>query len=103
MYRKQSKRYKIVNKIRFFSFLSILILIIFCLLLGFKVNAKSVSNIYMKAVYVNPGDTLWSISERHFSNSMDIRKYIDNVIQLNNLKSVVIKPGQLLYMPIFDN
>lgn len=103
MYKAQNKRYKIINKKRFFLLLSILVLIIFSLLLGFKVNAKEEHNIQMEAVYVNSGDTLWSISRKFVSQDMDIRQYIDNVIKLNNLESVIIKPGQLLYMPVFNN
>lgn len=103
MYKTQNKRYKIVNKKRFFFLLSFLVFVVFSLLLGFKVNAKDTYNMHMEAVYVDTGDTLWSISKRFVSQDMDIRQYIDNVIKLNNLKSVIIKPGQLLYMPIFNN
>lgn len=103
MYKTQSKKYKIVNKKRFYSFLSVLAIIAFFLLLGFKVNAKEVCSIKMETVYVDSGDTLWSISKKFVSQDMDIRQYIDDVIKLNNLKSVIIKPGQLLYMPVLSN
>ncbi len=101
MFKTQGRKYRIVNKKRFYIFLSFIVLIVFSLLLGFKVNAKDISNIHMEAVYVNCGDTLWSISAKYVSKDMDIRQYIDNVIKLNNLKSIIIKPGQLLYMPVF--
>lgn len=103
MYISHSKGYKIVNKIRFFIFLTILALIIFTLLLSFKVNAKDASDFNIKPIYVSTGDTLWCISEKYAPKNMDIRIYLDNIMQFNELNSVIISPGQILYIPIYNN
>lgn len=103
MYKIKNKKYKVVNKKRFYFLLSILTLIVFSLSFGLKVDAKEEQITQMEIVYVYSGDTLWSLSKKFVPQDMDMRQYIDNVIKVNNLKSVMIKPGQLLYMPVLNN
>ncbi len=91
--------YKIVNRTRFSITLSIFSLFFIILLLSFKVNAKSIKETNLIPVYVNAGDTLWSISRQYAPENIDLRLYIDKVIKLNELETVVIMPGQLLYVP----
>ncbi len=96
-------RYKIISKSRFLLFLTIPAVIIFTILLSIKVNAKNESDMDLKSVYVESGDTLWNISEEYAPDNMDIRCYIDSIIKLNDLKTVMIKPGQMLNMPIISD
>ena len=96
-------KYRIISKSRFLLFLTIPAVIIFTILLSIKVNAKKDSDLVLKSVFVESGDTLWNISEKYAPDNMDIRDYIDSIIKLNDLKTVMIRPGQMLNMPIIDN
>ena len=102
MYIRQKRKYKIINKLRFFTTFSIFILIVFSLVLGFKVSAKNDMDSYLIPVYVEPRDTLWSISEKFCPNDMDIRDYISIIKELNHNESSIIKPGQVLYMIVYN-
>ena len=99
---KHRIKYRITNKKRFILFSILLFFVFLSSIFGFKVNARD-SNTHLQAIYVNKNDTLWSISKKYYGNSMDIRLYIDKVIEINELESVIIKPGQLLYVPIFSS
>jgi len=65
-------------------------------------KAEGLSYEKIEAVYIESGDTLWSICSRFVDNKTDIRKYIDEVIKYNNLQSALLKPGQLIYVPIHN-
>lgn len=97
------KRYKIVNKARFYIFVLSILVLIFIVFYTFKVDARGLSEMKADAVYVESGDTIWSLSVKYVNRGMDIRDYIDGVIRYNNLQSLNIKPGQLIYMPIYNN
>lgn len=75
--------------------------IIFTSLLSFKVNAKDIPDFTLMPIYVNRGDSLWCISVENAPDNMDVRDYLDNIIKINNLNSVIIQPGQLLYIPFY--
>lgn len=96
------KKYRIVSKKRFYLFLTTILVLAFIVFYSFKVDAGRASEVKTDAVYVSSGDTLWSLSKKYVSNRMDIREYIDEVIEYNNLQSINIKPGQLIYMPIYN-
>jgi LysM repeat protein len=49
-------------------------------------------------VVVQPGDTLWSIAGEHYPSD-DVRARVDQIEQLNRLKSPVITAGETLELP----
>lgn len=51
------------------------------------------------AYTVQPGDTLWSISEEMTPAGADVRETIGAVRGLNELDASVIHPGQVLQLP----
>ena len=63
----------------------------------FVVNIKR-TNVY-ETVTVQPGDTLWSIAERHMDDSKDIRKFIYEIKKLNNVSADTLTAGQKLMIP----
>jgi hypothetical protein len=93
------KKYKIVNKYRFFTLISLVLVILFASMFFIVVNAKSTSTIVLVPVYVSEGDNLWQLSAEHTDGKMDIRNYIDKVMTINNLSNANIKPGDLLMFP----
>jgi hypothetical protein len=96
------KKYKIVNKYRFFTIVSLVLVMLFVSMFFIVVNAKSTSTVVLVPVYVSEGDNLWHLSVQHSDGKIDIRNYIDNVISINNLSDSNIKPGELLMFPQYN-
>lgn len=93
------KRYRVINRFRFFTTISLLLLALFFSMFFMVVNALSTSNDVLVPVYVSEGDSLWKLSAQYSAEEMDIRDYINRVIEINKLDNVNIKPGQLLMFP----
>lgn len=93
------KKYKIVNRYRFFILLSLVLIILFASMFFIVVNAKSTSTVVLVPVYVCEGDNLWQLSTQYTDGKTDIRNYIDKVMTINNLSNANIKPGDLLMFP----
>lgn len=93
------RKYKIVNKYRFFVAISIILVVLFASMFFMVVNAKSTSNEILVPVYVSQGDSLWQLSAEYSDGNTDIRSYIERVMDLNNLSDATIKPGDLLMFP----
>lgn len=86
---------KIVNKTKFIK--SILILtfaIIFIITVISRVNEKQID--YVQEEYVvQKGDTLWNIASEYASEHQDLREYIYQLKQVNNIDSS-LKEGQTI-------
>jgi LysM repeat protein len=63
------------------------------------VDAKDNCETKLVSVSIEKGDTLWRLASRYAEKNIDIRDYINEVIAINELKTVNIKPGQILYFP----
>ena len=71
-----------------------------------QVNAEETCelNKYYKSIYIESGDTLWSIAKEYCTNSsVDIEDYIDEIKELNGLASYNIHQGQYLMVAYYDN
>ena len=53
--------------------------------------------------FVEEGDTLWSYADDHCPEDMDIRKYIQIIVDYNDKDSANIEVGEIIYIPIFDS
>lgn len=53
--------------------------------------------------FVEEGDTLWSYADDHCPKDMDIRKYIQIIVDYNDKDSANIEVGEIIYLPIFDS
>lgn len=49
-------------------------------------------------IRVAPNQTLWQIAEEHKPNFMDVREYIYEVEQLNNMQDAYLYAGDELYI-----
>lgn len=94
------KRYVIRNKFRFFITICLIMMISMSSVFIVVVNARDGKEVSMMPEYVEQGDTIWELSEK-YAGDMDIRDYISRVIDINNLESANIKPGELLYFPVY--
>lgn len=50
-------------------------------------------------VVVDSGDTLWTLANIHAPCGMDVRDYLDEVLEKNELTGVLIYPGQEIVLP----
>lgn len=92
-------KYRVKHKSRFIIFTVVLILLVMSAFSTITVNASgSSANVY-ETVTVQPGDTLWSIAERHMDDSKDIRKFIYEIKKLNNVSADTLTAGQKLMIP----
>lgn len=96
------KRMRIVNKRRFSVFMITTLSILF-LTFGFLFNQiksygidKKIDNQYHTVTY---GETLWSIAEQYNNESRDIRDYIAETKEINNIYKSEIMPGDQLVLP----
>lgn len=97
---------KIVNYRKFITSiaLSTVVLLLALLTLFSSVSAYTTPN--YSSVYVEYGDTLWSISEIQSNTNLyyqgkDIRYIVKDIRDINNLTSCSIQPGQELLIPTY--
>ncbi len=53
-----------------------------------------------KVYFVAEGDTLWAIAKQTLPDNTDIRDYISEIRQTNDMTGANIKAGQKLMIPI---
>ena len=92
------KRYVIKSKVRFLISISLIMIFAVSSLFTLVVSARGNDEVALMLEYVEEGDTLWGLSQ-NYSGDMDIRDYISEVMDINDLHSANIKPGELLYLP----
>lgn len=94
---------RIINFKKFIRNISIIFGIIIVLSLFIVKSSLSHVNITYKSIYVESGDTLWSIasdlqSEDYYKNK-DVRYIIQDLKSINNLKSSNLSINQELKIP----
>lgn len=98
---KRKKRYKIVNKKRFYTFLLISALLVSFVIDNILKLGTAYGN-YLNQTYVSyvvkPGDTLWNISSDFLKDGEDKRDLIYQIRQANNI-SAEIFPGDEIMIP----
>lgn len=99
----RKRRYRIVNKKRFNTFLISATIIIAFIISLFINNNKAYSLTYnepFKEIVINKGDTLWSIALENMPDDYDVRKMVYEIREFNNLDNATIYPGDIIKVPI---
>ena len=86
------QKMKIVNKKRFISVISVIALIVITLFS----NCYSAKKVETENYTVSAGDTLWSISCKYKKSGQDVREYVYELRELNNLDDCIIYLGQVI-------
>lgn len=94
--RKQSvrKQQKIIS--------SALVLLIWGVIIGitfFSNNVAMGETRLPQNIVVESGDTLWTLAQRYAPQRMDIRKYVNLIMEHNSLSGPLVYPGQVLELP----
>ena len=83
-------RLKIVDKTRFIT--SMTVIIMFLVLICSFTNAKE--NVVYEDYTVSAGETLWSIASENKKDGQDVREYIYELQEINNIGNCMIYSGQ---------
>lgn len=97
------KKYKIVNKKRFYVFIIFAMYSSFMALSFFRSfgTAQKFSNKFRyEEVYISQGDTVWDIALQHNPSRIDVRDMVAEIKDFNELKDVGIKPGDIIKIPL---
>ena len=86
------RRLRIVNKARFIT--SMTVIIMFLVLIFSFTSAKE--NVVYEDYTVTSGETLWTIAAENKKADEDIREYIYELQELNNIKDCMIYPNQTI-------
>lgn len=102
MIRSKSRRYIIISGL----LLTLFIAFICGSVIVHADNTAAVKNekLYFKSIVVSDGDTLWSIASdnvdyNHYSN---IYTYMNEIIELNNIQSSTIIPGEKIIITYYE-
>ena len=78
----------------YFLYLIIYVLLIYsCYVTSAYLNVMDKSSYKEQTYYIRAGDTLWTIGQRYKSDADDIRKWVDEVMKINNMASADIDTG----------
>ena len=93
----------IVNRFRFTVFVVTVILMLSTAigLIAGSFNAEGSTRNTYETITIQSGDTLWSIAEEYAPAGTDIRDYIYEVCDRNNIKSGEIVQGQEITIPVY--
>jgi len=91
------KKYTLKKKGRFIVALTVVLTLTLSVFLASNVYGYKKTS--YKVITVNYGDTLWNIASK-YSNKQDIRKYIYEIKQINNLNSSSINEGTQIRVPV---
>ena len=78
----------------YFLYLIIYVLLIYsCYITSAYLNTMDKSSYKEQTYYVRAGDTIWSIGQRYKYDTDDIRKWVNKVMEINNMSSADIDTG----------
>ena len=97
-------RYQVKSKLRFTVFLIALFVIIVSSFSFIFISGISASNSVSQyqCVEVQAGDTVWALAKKHRPKNMDIRKFIGEINELNDLSGKTIEAGDMILMPVYN-
>lgn len=101
----KGRRYRVVNPVRFFIF--VLICVFTITFAGFALfdnsNADAASVNTYKQVTVEDNGTLWAIAEEYCIPTMDVRDFIDEICEVNDISSNdFLQTGDVIFVPLYS-
>ena len=67
-----------------------------------KAGSSEQLNKYYKTITIQPGDTLWSIAQEYKSDDCTTKKYVEELMSMNNLHNDNITSGMKLIVTYFE-
>lgn len=56
--------------------------------------------VFYESVLIHPGDTIWSIAEEYKTDGEKTERMIDDILQLNGMKTTKIRSGEHILVPV---
>ena len=102
--RRRAHHRHIVNRVRFTAFMIVVILMAGMLtgLMFGSFDAEGSSKTIYKTITVSYGDTLWDIASRYKPEDKEIRNYIYEICDYNDISAGGIYEGQELTIPVSE-
>ena len=98
--RKYNRAYKRV--LGLFSVAIIVAIALTAIITSSLMSSPYLVQVDEETYFVEEGDTLWGYADDHCPEDMDIRKYIQIIVDYNDKDSANIEIGEIIYLPIFD-
>jgi len=92
-------KFKVVNKFRFITFLTVCILLIAFSISALCNVATAQRKQEYKTVEVMYGDTLWEIAKTYGDPDKDVREVIYDICKINNVNASSLKAGMEIKVP----
>ncbi len=99
------KRYRVINKKRFYLFISTLFILLLISILVMTNSIKVHSVVFdqeYREIQVLQGDTLWSIAVENMPDDYDTRYLVYTLKEFNDLESAYIYPGDIIRIPVLE-
>lgn len=93
-----NKRYTLKNKKRFFTFVIIVLTIVFSIA-SFSISMGKSTDSF-KIIEVVDGDSLWKIASANNSTNSDIRSLVYEIENVNKIEGAYLEPGMKLKIPM---
>ncbi len=95
------RKYRIVNRFRFITFVTLMMLVVgfgLTSLIGFPESYASEPKKYV-SVDVVSGDTLWDLAKNYGDASKDVREVVYEICRVNQMKAQDLHAGQTILIP----
>ena len=89
-----------MKNIIFVIITTVVVLGFYGLVLGYDNNLDEFL-VYYDEITIESGDTIWSIASKYSDGRIDINKYCDEIMKINNMKSDKIISGHRIIVPIY--
>lgn len=96
--------HRIKSRFRFTVFVVLMMLLLVTAsntVLGLS-DASSLTKPEYARVLIISGDTLWDIASRYHHEGDDVRKFVYEICELNDISADSIYPGQSLLIPVYS-
>jgi len=97
-------KYRLKSKFRFTVFVVIMMLMLVTVsntILGIN-NASSLTKPEYASIQIKYGDTLWNLASEYNQDGKDIRKFVYEICELNEISADSIYPGQCILIPVYS-
>ena len=97
------KRYRIKSRTRFTIFIIVMMLITISII-GYVTGMNTAHGETMEqyaTVEIASGDTLWTIAAEYAPEGTDLRQFIYEIRELNDMESSNIMVGQVIRVPMY--
>ena len=97
------KKFRVVNKFRFYSFISVMIILlsisVYHLFGSIKAYADSVIKDNYFEIVIEEGDTLWDIALKNKPEGMDVREMVYKIKKYNKMEEAYLYSGNTIKIP----